>query len=73
MKVIIDCPHCDDELEFEIFSDYQGEGVWGQTVEFVDLITQNCKCEFSNDEMSDLLDKAQATEPHYSFDNMGGY
>lgn len=58
MKTLIDCPQCDDELEFDVSSDYQGDGVWGQVVEFVELTEKKCDCAISDETMNLLYVEA---------------
>ena len=54
MSVYVGCPHCDDEIEFAIHRDYQGDGCWGMVVNSVELIKQNCDCEISAVSMNEL-------------------
>lgn len=72
MSTFINCPKCDDELEFEVTSDMQGDGCWARVVDFVDLVGQNCKCEFTDEEMEDCRDRAYQAdaerEPNFSYE-----
>lgn len=63
--IYMNCPHCDDELKFKAVSDYQGEGVWGQSFTFAELEKQNCDCVITDAEMDELQKGAdeKANEP----------
>ena len=72
MKVIVCCPYCDDELEFDVTSDYQGDGPWGMVVDFVELVERKCDCEISDVSMNELenlaIDKVNDYDPANDFD-----
>lgn len=65
MKTFVNCPRCGDEIEFNISSDYQGEGVWGQVVEFSEMTEKKCDCDLSMEELSDLEEKASEKAADY--------
>lgn len=71
MTTYINCPKCDDELEFSVSNDTEGDGVYTRQVTFVELEKQNCVCELSESEMDNLRNQADenvsdARQNHYA-------
>ena len=62
----IDCPKCEvGELTFSVTNDYQGDGAWGQVVEFVELENQTCDCDIPEEQMEALTEQASIDANDY--------
>lgn len=55
----LNCPHCENEIELEFWSDMQGEGCWAMHVGGVDIVEKKCDCVLSEFDYEDLTERAE--------------
>lgn len=73
--VTFNCDKCPDGLlEFDITDADSGDGVWFQSFEITELVSQSCRCQYTEGEMEKLeeaaIDAAHQQIADYQVDSL---